>query len=342
MTIKPFPGIEPFYAHHCVTGSLRRIYEAAGYPISEEMLLGIGAGVGFSYWHFKGTDPFYGGRANFERPGVEGLEKTIGRRTGVGVESFVTSSQRKAEKTLTEMLSEEKPVMLYVDMGFLPYLGLPDDYHFGGHTIAVVGYDAESRSVLVGDRDDGFHEIALDQLEEARASKFRPFPPAHKWFTFDFSEARAPTEVEIRESIGEAASGMLEPPISNIGVKGIRKAARQTVKWPVGMDETALRRTSFGVSIFIDHIGGTGGGIFRYMYGRFLEEAAGISGDTRLSEFAEGFQEVGDRWETVADRFREAAEAPDPAGMLEHAVEPMESIADTEERLWTGLAELAS
>ena len=342
MTIKPFPGVEPFYAHHCVTGSLRRVYEANGYDISEEMLLGIGSGVGFSYWHFKGTDPFYGGRANFERPGVEGLEQSVGRRTGVGVESFVTSSRKKAETSLLKMLDEEQAVMLYVDMGFLPYLDLPDDYHFGGHTIAVVGYDADASKALVGDRDEAFYEIDLEDLEQARASKFRPFPPAHKWYGFDFSKARPPTETEIREAIHEAAIGMLEPPISNIGIKGIEKAAKQTLKWPEVLDEEALRRTCFGISIFIDHIGGTGGGIFRYMYGRFLTEAADATGDARFGALAEGFHEIGDRWERVADVFREAAEASDPAEMLDLAVEPMPSIAATEEELWKGLAEASS
>lgn len=39
------------------------------------------------------------------RPGEEGLEKTAGRHTGVCVESFQTSSARKAEKALLEMLA---------------------------------------------------------------------------------------------------------------------------------------------------------------------------------------------------------------------------------------------
>jgi hypothetical protein len=74
---------------------MRHIYEFHNYPISEEMLLGLGAGVGFVYWHMKGTPPFYGGRANVGRAREEGLEKAAGRRTGVYVESFRTSSYQK-------------------------------------------------------------------------------------------------------------------------------------------------------------------------------------------------------------------------------------------------------
>lgn len=115
---------------HCVTGSMRRVYDFHDFPISEEMLLGLGAGVGFVYWHMKGTTPFLGGRANVGRADEEGLERTAGRRTGVAVEVLKSSSSAKAEKALIEELAKG-PVMIHVDMGFLPYLGLPEGYHFG-------------------------------------------------------------------------------------------------------------------------------------------------------------------------------------------------------------------
>jgi hypothetical protein len=108
-----------------VTGSLRHLYGYHGYPISEELLLGLGRGLGFVYTHIKGADPFYGGRANVARPGEEGLEKTAGTRTGVAVESHATSSAARAERALRKLLEAAEPVLLYLDMGFLPYLDLP-------------------------------------------------------------------------------------------------------------------------------------------------------------------------------------------------------------------------
>jgi len=38
---------------------------------------------------------------------------------------------------------------------------------------------------------------------------------------------------------------MLEPPITNLGVKGIRKAAKRILKWPEIMDEEQLRYACF-------------------------------------------------------------------------------------------------
>ncbi len=338
--LKPFEGFPSLETQHCITGSLRHIYEHYGYPISEDLLLGLGSGVGFLYWHQKGTDPFYGGRANFERPGVEGLEKTVGRRTGVRVESHRTGSARKASKALLEMLSAGRPVMVKVDMGFLPYLDLPEGYHFGAHAVVVAGYDPQSRDVLIADRDAVLHRVVWQDLAKARGSTFKPFPPQHQWYSFDFSAKRPFSAGEVRDAIREVVQGMLQPPIGNFGVKGIHTAVKRTLNWPQQMDEERLRWTCFNIFIFIDFSGGTGGGLFRYMYGRFLKEAAEISGEPRLSQLGEEMRRIGDRWQEVAHIFKQASKASDPAELLPEATLRMEGIADQEQVVWQGLRQV--
>ena len=334
MTLKPLEGFKSLMTHHCITGSMRHVYVYNDHDVSEEMLLGLGAGVGFIYWHQKGQPPIMGGRGNVGRPGEEGLEKTAGRRTGVVVESYTTSSTRKAERTLLEMLDAGQPVMLQCDMGFLPYFDFGDkEYHFGGHAIVVAGYDPETRQVLIADRD-GVYPVSMEDLEKARGSTYKPFPPRHKWYTFDFSNKRRPTADEVREAIAEQTKGMLEPPISNIGVKGIRKAAKRALKWPDLMDEEELRFALFNAFIFIDATGGTGGGIFRYMFSRFLREAAEITGDARLNQSANAFQHIGDKWQEVAEIFKQGWKAESPVAVLAETTAPMMELADLEEAAW--------
>lgn len=340
-TLSPLPGLQPLKTHHCVTGSMRHLYQFHGYPISEELLLGLGAGVGFVYWHMKDTLPFYGGRANVGRPGEEGLEKTAGRRTGVTVESFHTGSPRAAEKSLLEMLAAGEPVMIQVDMAYLPYLNLPEDYHFGGHVVVVAGCDPEGRQALVADRDGELHPVSLEALARARGSQFKPFPPCHTWYRFDFARKRPPGPEEVRQAIREVAAAMLKPPISNLGVKGIRTAAERTAKWAEVLDEGQLRAACFNIFIFVDATGGTGGGLFRYMYGRFLEEAAAIVGDPRLAEVGTEMRILGDRWQEVALLLREGPAAPTPAALLPEAARLLRSIAGLEQAAWGKLAEIA-
>jgi hypothetical protein len=340
MALKPLDGFKSLETHHCFTGSMRHIYEFQDYPISEDLLLGLGAGVGFVYWHVKGTLPFYGGRANVGRPGEEGLAKTAGRRTGVCVESFQTRSARKTEKALLDMLALGEPVMIHVDMGFLPYFNFPVEYHFGRHIVVVAGYDPETRQVLIADRDEELHPVSLEDLARARGSKFKPFSPRHTWYTFDFSGKRPPEPEEVRQAIREVVAGMLEPPITNLGVKGIRKAVKRTLKWPESMDEEQLRFACFNVFIFIDAEGGSGGGIFRYMYSRFLREAAQITDDEQMVAVADEFQRIGDRWQVVAETFKRASEADDPAAILAGIGAPLLELADLEEAAWSQLGEL--
>src|SRR6266511_859797 len=206
MALEPFPGFRPFPAHHCVTGSMRHVYDLHGVDVSEELLLGLGAGGGFLYWHQTGAPPMLLGRANVGRPGEEGMERAAGRRTGVTVDAHTTSSARMAETALVAQLEAGEPAMLKVDMAYLPYLDLPQGYHFGGHVVTVVGYDPVDRAVLVCDRDVALHPVPLGALARARGSTFKPFPPHHGWYTFDFRDGHRPAVAEPRAAPAAGSS----------------------------------------------------------------------------------------------------------------------------------------
>ena len=340
MTLQPIEGFQALKTHHCVTGSMRHIYEFHDYPISEDLLLGVGAGVGFVYWHMKGTAPFLGGRANTGHPREEGLEKTAGRRTGVRIESYCTGSARKAEKAVLDLLSAGEPVMVQLDMGFLPYFNFPKEYHFGGHAVVLAGYDPETQMVAVADRDGELHPVSLEALARARGSQFKPFPPRNKWYAFDFDHKRPPQPKEVKQAIREVTTGMLRPPIANLGVKGIRTAAERILEWAEIMEKDELRYACFNVFIFIDAKGGSGGGIFRYMYGRFLKEAANVIGNEKLARMGEEMHAIGDQWQKVAQVFERSFSATSPTTLLPEASSLILGIADREQATWEKLRDI--
>ena len=334
---KSLEGFCHFNTHHCVTGSMRHLYVYNDHDLSEEMLLGLGAGVSFSYWHFKGQPPFLGGRG-MPKPS---MEQIAGQRTGVKIEMHTTSSTRRAGKILLDTLEAGQPLMVQCDMGFLPYFDFGDqDYHFGGHAVVICGYDPVSEQVLIADRDEPLHPVSMADLERARSSTYQPFPPKNCWYTFDFRGKRYPTTADVHEAIRQQVEPMLEPPIRNIGVQGIRKAARMIPKWPDRLDTGALRFALFNAYIFVSPTGGTGGGAFRYMFSRFLHEASEIAGDLRLKESADEFRHIGDKWEELGAWFCQTSDAANPALLLGECVAPLNELAELEEVAWGRLRDI--
>jgi hypothetical protein len=340
ISIKPFKNCPALDGFHCQTNSLAKIFHFYGHQLSEDMLLGLGAGIGFIYWHQKGMYPFVGARGN-----NKDFFSDIGKRTSVGIKVKSTSSQKKAEEELLKKMGDEEPAMLFGDMGMLPWFEMPEDYHFGGHTFTVCGYDGKE-TVLISDMDQksgglkkGFYSpVTLEQLKKARDSKYKPFPPKNTYLDFDFSGYTDPGTDEIFSAIKQNMEAMLEPPISNLGIKGIKKTAGEIKKWKKIFNDRELRLNLFTLYIFIE-IGGTGGGSFRYMYSRFLEESAGITGNSSLLKASKMVYDSGKIFTEIGMLFKDSETVADIDDRIEKASSLYMEAADSEEKAFSNLME---
>lgn len=338
-TPTPLSGFQALDGCHCQSGSMAKLYHHAGHPLSEEMLLGLGSGMGFFYWQQKGAPPFLGGRTNLKE-----FYTDIGERSGVKVVQKTSSSPTRAEKRLQELLTAGQPVLVHGDMFFLPWFdfsGGEDEYHFGAHAFVVCGYDGED-TYLAADNDPKqtdykhghFHRISRKQLGQARNSLYKPFPPKNLWLELDFSGYHDPTADDIYRAIAKTTEHMLHCPISNGGVRGIRRSAKEIMRWPTQFDEQTLRLNLFNVYIFIE-IGGTGGGCFRKMYGRFLKEAAAITGDQAIAEAGRLIGKSGELFSAFGLRFTDILEADDVHSLLHGVPEALEEIYQLEHQAFT-------
>jgi hypothetical protein len=222
-------------------------------------------------------------------------------------------------------------------MGMLPWFDLPADYHFGGHTFVACGYDGQN-TVLCSDIDQKasgvkkgfFAPITRARLREARSSPFKPFPPKNLCLEFDFSGFHLPQADDIVGSIRQMIDAELNPPIKNFGVRGMRHAADELLKWPDQFGERELRMQLFNLYIFIE-IGGTGGGCFRPMYSRFLSESAKIVRNPALPIAADAFERIGAQFTKVGLLFKEAAKVKDLHPRIESASRGFSELAEKEE-----------
>jgi len=197
--------------------------------------------------------------------------------------------------------------MITVDMPQLKYLGLPEQAHFGGHCVVVAGLDEDKGLAYIADTMfKDLQTATLKELEEARSSTFKPFPPENKWVTFEFPSQLTPIEVAIRKAITKTARDMLYPPIRNLGVRGINHFAGEIVKWPkLFPPENELLRQLYEMSYIMMEEDGTGGGLFRYLYSRFLKEAGELLGNKELEDLSQRYHHTGQKWTTIAKLIRE-------------------------------------
>ena len=345
-SIVPFENSPALDGYHCQTNSLAKIFHYHNCPLSEDLLLGLGGGMGFIYWKMnfgKEIYVFVGGRGNNKN-----FFDDIGIRTGVKIKSISTSSVKKAEQLLLQQVSQNQPVMLFGDMGYLPWFKLPEEYHFGGHTFVICGYDGKDtflasdlESQSAGLKKGFYHQITLEQLNKARNSPHKPFPPKNTSLDFDFTGFHPPTKEDIYSAIKQTVGELLEPPIKNLGVKGIRHTGKEILKWSKIFNQNELIMNLFNLYIFIE-IGGTGGGCFRYMYARFLKEASEITENRNLLNIAGQFHKSGELFTEIALLFKDYENTEGLNERISRASEVFDAIAGIEENALVELSKECS
>lgn len=286
-----------FGGKHCQTTALKNLFDYYGLHLSEEMLLGLGGGVGFIYWYMKRMpSPFvgtrYGGRD-------EAFLINICERIGAKATMFQTGSAKKGHEELMNMLRENKPAYTFVDMAYLPYLALPEEAHFGAHSVVVFGLDEEDDKVYISDRSKNAVTVSIGDLIKARNSKFPPFPPKNKILKINYPSKIVNLETGVKVAIKECCMNMLNPPIKDIGLAGMKKWTGIVPKWSEQFKGLNLFGCLFNTFIYIE-IGGTGGSAFRSMYAKFLNEASTILNKPVLNEVAEMFRDSAKNWSDIA------------------------------------------
>ncbi len=286
----------PFVGKHCETTALKRVLDYHRLSVSEEMLLGLGGGIGFIYWYMKLMPaPFVGGRNGK----VAEFLVAAGERLGARITVVETASAGKGYDELKALIDNGEPAIVYLDMAYLPYFAMPEQAHFGGHSCVVFGLDEDRDTVHIYDRGWNPVTVSMADLARARSSKFPPFPPKHRLLKIKYPAQIGDLSRGIKDSIVECCHNMLKPPIKNIGLAGMQKWAEMVVKWPEQFKGLNLLGTLMNGFMYIE-IAGTGGSAFRNMYARFLEEASPIINKPALKEVAQMMRQSAEIWSRIA------------------------------------------
>ena len=300
-------NFQPFEGEHCETVAMGNLIKHGGLELSESMLFGVGAGLGFIYWKMKSMPlPFLGGR-------TKTLGRNICENLGIETELRETASQAKAWRNVVEVLDGGKPVAFQLDCFHLDYF--TKKIHFAGHHVAMYGYD-ESDAYLVDTRQQGsMVKASLENLAKARSEK-GPMSARNRSVTVSFDPAAIDLESAILRAIRLNAEEFLNPPILNLGYKGIQKTSSEIRKWFAGSDDL---RGDFSHAAMMMEKAGTGGALFRNLYRDFLGEAGELLGKDFLKEGQERFAVIARKWTEVSALFQAVAET--------ESEEPLEAAA---------------
>jgi hypothetical protein len=307
--------------NHCGSTALRNLLAFDGIEISEEMALGLGAGVCFYYIPLDGQSP-----SRFTNGRVGRLEEQFCELTGAELAFDTYDDAERSWEAARAAVDAGRPALLLTDLYYLDHYGR--SAHFPGHAVILAGYDDEVAYLS----DTGFDDLQttkLEHLAEARHGDHPVFPLDGQMLTVpDPTALRDPRPAAAR-AIERNARQMIEPAMGEYeGLPGLRRFADELPRWPQELSDWQwCSRFCYQV---IERRG-TGGGNFRLMYARFLEEAG--RDEARIAaEAAAG-------WTSLAGSLLEASEADEPEPALWSRIgDQAVAVLEAEERLWPALA----
>jgi hypothetical protein len=318
----PFvPGYTHTPGHHCGSTALRNLLAFHGAEISEEMAFGLGAGACFYYVTIEDASPtrWFNGR-------TARLEENFAELTGAALElRMFERGDDGAWAAARAEVDAGRPVLLLTDLYYLDHYG--NSAHFPGHAVVLAGYDDEVAHLS----DTGFEQLQttrLENLDRARHSEHPAYPLAGHMFTVAGEISPERLREAVPAAIERAARAMVEPEFRDFsGLDAVRRLAVEAGSWPeAAADWQWCAR--FGYQVIERR--GTGGGAFRLMYSRFLEEAGRPEAPLAATAAA--------AWTDLANAFRAASERDDPEPALWRRIDAAaKRVAEAEERLWTSL-----
>lgn len=301
-------GFKPVAGKQAETGALRNVLAHAGAvaphsgePFSEELLFGIGGGMGLGYFVYASpsfVSFFLATRIVTEESKRPGFLPAICERLGLKVTVQNASTPQAAEKTLKKTLEQGRLPIVWVDSMALPYSGPPAAYH----TVVVLGFDASQ--VLVADQSRRPIALTPAELSASRnTGHVRRFPSLVVEAPSKPANVEKAIRLGIRDCVQQMRNGFGPPNFKgNFGLSGLEKWAgllthpKDSRGWPKFFPP-GPRLYDALLSAF-DQIEnrGTGGSAFRPMYADFLDEAAGILRRPGLKRVADRFRESGRLW----------------------------------------------
>lgn len=320
-------NLKPFDGQHCETTATGTLLRQLDIELSEPMLFGLGEGLSFIFWNMKSMDfPFIGGRVK-----PDALTENLARNLNLELTVKETLSVQKAWDNVKSVIDKGQVVGLKLDCFHLKYFTRP--FHFAGHYTALYGYDNENAFLIDTKQQGGQVKTSLKSLALARAEK-GPMSSKNLYYKLQKTNKNFDLKTAIVTAIRNNATAYINPPITNIGYKGILKTSSEIVKWFKASKDI---ENDFKISAMLMEKAGTGGALFRNLYRDFLKESYDLLKLNKIKQGHEEFVEMAKLWTSVSEVFVKVSETKD-FKYIEQASDILKTLSTKEKNVMEMLA----
>jgi len=278
-------------SRHCESSALRDLISYEGIPITEEMTFGLDSTFGFTFMNNatgESSDDSFNMNFPFFLGGKQGTitkDSLVCRILGLNITMNTFSSADVAWESSKKLIIKDIPVGIQLDLAFLPYMEEEEDIHFGGHWVALVGYDEDKGVALVSETDRAdIQEVPIDQLKKGRSSKFgsKFMHPQNKQITIKRRPdgKKPPFARAVKIALQEVSRQIVAPSINFHGIPAMRLFVKSIPTWPdilqgqLKFSGEMVPKAYLSLDILhgLIETWGTGGSAFRNLYAGFLKE----------------------------------------------------------------------
>ncbi|MFX1452184.1 MAG: BtrH N-terminal domain-containing protein [Promethearchaeota archaeon] len=324
---------------HCESSSMRDIIEYLGISMSESMIFGLDATMGFIFIDNSekfNPDATFNMNLPFFVGGKQGTitDNSLGCRIlGLSIKKETFKSPDEAWISSKKLIDQNIPLILLVDMGLLSYFKWEEEFHFGMHSVVLCGYDELKEVAYLCDNNfKEIIEVPLEELKKARNSKYgsKYMHPNNIQFIIKkrADGKKPPFPVAVKLALRQVSNNIRAASINSQGLTGMKLFAKSIPNWNnilkgnityLGKSVSKAFITLENLYGFIEEYG-TGGGLFRNLYAQFLkdlpEHSEIVNGQNAwnnreiifLNEAFEMIRESGDLWSSFAQEIKYAIE----------------------------------
>lgn len=297
---------------HCESSAMLNALLATGHDFTEAEIIGYGAAPSFVY--VPGKFPFIGGRSS-------DMREVFFATTGIRWQFRKPGPRDDAWEEVYAMLEHGLPVMLRVDMRYLPYR-YNGKYgaaymSFGWHWITLFKVDLAAGLAYVTDTEfQGLQRIKLRDLEKARSSKTRNWPPEREFAWVEPIDAARAAD---RDGMTKRSIRVAAENLKGSSFRSMSAGLPELERLPSRLAALDRERPSFLLSPVLDYMSnsiernGTGGAAFRTLYSEWLESETPRLSDpglaARVSAAAAAARRSEKAWHVLASELMRASAA---------------------------------